>query len=246
MECWWWQAPETGLCWVFIKFTQSPPIILYECGSWVPRVCPVWGFRGSRCPGDWLWPSLPLQYGMLLYQNYRIPQQRKAMLSHFSTPVVSQAAPLKPHSSSAAASARAVGIFSQMRLPPGARIAYQHAFPRRWTLSSQQCDCWEQIPLYPLPFPTSPCSIALVNGCHWELYSSVQKCWQRPRLLRSCLHHLRFCPFQLGGPWCCWPWCSSPSENWDCNESSCDLRMDFMSQRCRNSSSSPNMILTHY
>lgn len=29
------------------------------------------------------------QYGMLLYQNYRIPQQRKAMLPHFSTPVVS-------------------------------------------------------------------------------------------------------------------------------------------------------------
>lgn len=134
----------------------------------------MWGFRGSGCPGDWLWPSLPLQYGMLLYQNYRIPQQRKAMLSHFSTPVVSQAAPLKPHSSSAAASARAVGIFSQMRLPRGARIADQHAFPRRWTLSSQQCDCWEQIPLYPLPFPTSPCSIALVNGSHWELYSSVQ------------------------------------------------------------------------
>ena len=28
-----------------------------------------------------------LKYGMLLYQNYRIPQQRKAMLPHFSTPV---------------------------------------------------------------------------------------------------------------------------------------------------------------
>lgn len=79
----------------------------------MPGVCPVWGFGGSGCPGDWLWPSLPLQYGMLLYQNYRIPQQRKAMLSSFSTPVVSQAAPLKPHSSSAAASVRAVGIFSQ-------------------------------------------------------------------------------------------------------------------------------------
>jgi hypothetical protein len=28
------------------------------------------------------------QYGIVLYQNYKIPQQRKT-LSHFSTPVVS-------------------------------------------------------------------------------------------------------------------------------------------------------------
>lgn len=129
----------------------------------------------------------------------------------------------------------------------GARISHQHAFPKRWTLSSQQCDCWEQIPLCPLPFPTSPCSIALVNGSHWELYSSVQKCWQQcPCLLRNCLHHLCFCPFQPRGPWCCWPWCLSPCKNWDCSESSCHLRMDFMSQRYRNTSSSPNMILTRY
>lgn len=32
----------------------------------------------------------PLQYGMLLYQNYRIPQQRKALLSPFNTPMVSR------------------------------------------------------------------------------------------------------------------------------------------------------------
>ena len=141
--------------------TDSGPPYLFSMGcSFTEEV------RRARVSHQGIWPSLPLQYGMLLYQNYRIPQQRKAMLSHFSTPVVSQAAPLKPHSSSAAASARAVGIFSQMRLPRGARIADQHAFPRRWTLSSQQCDCWEQIPLYPLPFPTSPCSIALVNGSH--------------------------------------------------------------------------------
>lgn len=60
------------------------------------------------------------------------------------------------------------------------------------------------------------------------------------------IHRLRFCPFQPWGPWCCWPWFLSPCENWDCSESSWDLRMDFMSQRCRNTSSSPNMILTHY
>lgn len=35
-----------------------------------------------RCP-------VPLQYGILLYQNYKIPQQRKTLLSHFSAPVVS-------------------------------------------------------------------------------------------------------------------------------------------------------------
>lgn len=31
----------------------------------------------------------PLQYGIVLYQNYKIPQQRKTLLSHFSAPVVS-------------------------------------------------------------------------------------------------------------------------------------------------------------
>ncbi|MXQ83386.1 hypothetical protein E5288_WYG001480 [Bos mutus] len=35
----------------------------------------------------WMTACRLLKYGMLLYQNYRIPQQRKAMLSHFSTPV---------------------------------------------------------------------------------------------------------------------------------------------------------------
>lgn len=29
------------------------------------------------------------QYGIVLYQNYKIPQQRKTLLSHFSAPVVS-------------------------------------------------------------------------------------------------------------------------------------------------------------
>ncbi|XP_074054390.1 growth factor receptor-bound protein 10 isoform X1 [Macrotis lagotis] len=35
----------------------------------------------------WMTAFRLLKYGMLLYQNYRIPQQRKAWLSHFSTPV---------------------------------------------------------------------------------------------------------------------------------------------------------------
>uniref|UniRef100_A0A8B9G9P3 Growth factor receptor bound protein 10 n=1 Tax=Amazona collaria TaxID=241587 RepID=A0A8B9G9P3_9PSIT len=34
----------------------------------------------------WMTAFRLLKYGMLLYQNYRIPQQRKAMLPHFSTP----------------------------------------------------------------------------------------------------------------------------------------------------------------
>lgn len=33
--------------------------------------------------------SDPPQYGIVLYQNYKIPQQRKTLLSHFSAPVVS-------------------------------------------------------------------------------------------------------------------------------------------------------------
>lgn len=33
--------------------------------------------------------SVPPQYGIVLYQNYKIPQQRKTLLSHFSAPVVS-------------------------------------------------------------------------------------------------------------------------------------------------------------
>lgn len=45
----------------------------------------------SGFPGRSLTVASPLQYGMLLYQNYRIPQQRKALLSPFSTPVVSKA-----------------------------------------------------------------------------------------------------------------------------------------------------------
>uniref|UniRef100_A0A8C0I309 Growth factor receptor bound protein 10 n=1 Tax=Balaenoptera musculus TaxID=9771 RepID=A0A8C0I309_BALMU len=35
----------------------------------------------------WMTAFRLLKYGMLLYQNYRIPQQRKAVLSPFSTPV---------------------------------------------------------------------------------------------------------------------------------------------------------------
>ncbi|MBZ3870972.1 Growth factor receptor-bound protein 10 [Sciurus carolinensis] len=35
----------------------------------------------------WMTAFRLLKYGMLLYQNYRIPQQRKALLSPFSTPV---------------------------------------------------------------------------------------------------------------------------------------------------------------
>uniref|UniRef100_A0A8D0HBA2 Growth factor receptor bound protein 10 n=1 Tax=Sphenodon punctatus TaxID=8508 RepID=A0A8D0HBA2_SPHPU len=35
----------------------------------------------------WMTAFRLLKYGMLLYQNYRIPQQRKALLPHFSTPV---------------------------------------------------------------------------------------------------------------------------------------------------------------
>lgn len=30
-----------------------------------------------------------LQYGIILYQNYKIPQQRKTLISHFTAPVVS-------------------------------------------------------------------------------------------------------------------------------------------------------------
>ncbi|XP_037349362.1 growth factor receptor-bound protein 10 isoform X2 [Talpa occidentalis] len=40
--------------------------------------------QGRMC---WVMAFRLLKYGMLLYQNYRIPQQRKALLSHFSTPV---------------------------------------------------------------------------------------------------------------------------------------------------------------
>ncbi|XP_020366586.1 growth factor receptor-bound protein 10 isoform X1 [Rhincodon typus] len=35
----------------------------------------------------WMTAFRLLKYGILLYQNYRIPQQRKTLLSHFSTPV---------------------------------------------------------------------------------------------------------------------------------------------------------------
>ncbi|XP_078394749.1 growth factor receptor-bound protein 10 isoform X1 [Cetorhinus maximus] len=35
----------------------------------------------------WMTAFRLLKYGILLYQNYRIPQQRKTILSHFSTPV---------------------------------------------------------------------------------------------------------------------------------------------------------------
>ncbi|XP_020661876.1 growth factor receptor-bound protein 10 isoform X1 [Pogona vitticeps] len=35
----------------------------------------------------WMTAFRLLKYGMLLYQNYRIPQQRKALLPHFTTPV---------------------------------------------------------------------------------------------------------------------------------------------------------------
>ena len=34
-------------------------------------------------------PLCPSQYGIGLYQNYKIPQQRKTLISHFSAPVVS-------------------------------------------------------------------------------------------------------------------------------------------------------------
>lgn len=53
--------------------------------------CHVLGLGGSgaRGLGPVADPGLPLQYGMLLYQNYRIPPQRKALLPSFSTPVVS-------------------------------------------------------------------------------------------------------------------------------------------------------------
>ncbi|KAM4874796.1 growth factor receptor-bound protein 10 isoform 2-T2 [Thomomys bottae] len=40
--------------------------------------------QGRIC---WMTAFRLLKYGMLLYQNYRIPQQRKALLSPFSTPV---------------------------------------------------------------------------------------------------------------------------------------------------------------
>ncbi|XP_042540923.1 growth factor receptor-bound protein 10 isoform X1 [Dipodomys spectabilis] len=40
--------------------------------------------QGRMC---WMTAFRLLKYGMLLYQNYRIPQQRKALLSPFSTPV---------------------------------------------------------------------------------------------------------------------------------------------------------------
>uniref|UniRef100_A0AAR2JIZ7 Growth factor receptor-bound protein 10a n=1 Tax=Pygocentrus nattereri TaxID=42514 RepID=A0AAR2JIZ7_PYGNA len=35
----------------------------------------------------WMTAFRLFKYGILLYQNYKIPQQRKALLSHFSTPV---------------------------------------------------------------------------------------------------------------------------------------------------------------
>ncbi|XP_061446023.1 growth factor receptor-bound protein 10 isoform X2 [Rhineura floridana] len=35
----------------------------------------------------WITAFRLLKYGMLLYQNYRIPQQRKALLPHFTTPI---------------------------------------------------------------------------------------------------------------------------------------------------------------
>ncbi|XP_035279258.1 growth factor receptor-bound protein 10 isoform X2 [Anguilla rostrata] len=35
----------------------------------------------------WMTTFRLFKYGMLLYQNYKIPQQRKTLLSHFSTPV---------------------------------------------------------------------------------------------------------------------------------------------------------------
>ncbi|XP_048880989.1 growth factor receptor-bound protein 10 isoform X2 [Brienomyrus brachyistius] len=35
----------------------------------------------------WMMAFRLLKYGILLYENYRVPQQRKTLLSHFSTPV---------------------------------------------------------------------------------------------------------------------------------------------------------------
>lgn len=37
------------------------------------------------------------QYGIVLYQNYKIPQQRKTLLSHFTAPVVSVTVPHWSH-----------------------------------------------------------------------------------------------------------------------------------------------------
>lgn len=48
------------------------------------------GALGAPWPRRLTLALLPLQYGMLLYQNYRVPQQRKAVLSPFSAPVVSK------------------------------------------------------------------------------------------------------------------------------------------------------------
>lgn len=55
--------------------------------------------QGLPCPGlggapgaPRLTLAFPLQYGVLLYQNFRIPPPRKALLPSFSTPVVSTAA----------------------------------------------------------------------------------------------------------------------------------------------------------
>ncbi|KAB0341112.1 hypothetical protein FD754_018038 [Muntiacus muntjak] len=58
-------------CWFGSRIVHSEPKSLLYCDfeQLASRVCVV------------------LFYGMLLYQNYRIPQQRKAMLSSFSTPV---------------------------------------------------------------------------------------------------------------------------------------------------------------
>lgn len=90
--------------------------------------------------------AFSFQYGMLLYQNYRIPQQRKALLPHFSTPVVSTCANLR-HAAFELLhqSAHADGSCCTS-LPRGSRMS---AFQRSWfpttfhlpTLLSQQCDC---------------------------------------------------------------------------------------------------------
>lgn len=48
--------------------------------------------EGWVCGSSWvlvLTLVFPLQYGMLLYQNYRIPQQRKGLAPPFNAPMVS-------------------------------------------------------------------------------------------------------------------------------------------------------------
>lgn len=196
-EWWWRQARDRGLCWGFVHQPVGRP-------AGAAPVCPGFAMRGALGTP---WPRrptlalLPLQYGMLLYQNYRVPQQRKAVLSAFSAPVVS-----KLSLGSRAVSARGRrGLWASCLRRGCPRAAAQPACAF-WRSQALSPPCLpSRVPsgssplCLPSPHPhTSPqgsCSRWSVYG----FYSRAQKpdsCAQEPPLPPV------LCPLQPWHPWC--------------------------------------------